>query len=407
MTGTGFDAAALVADTVLYEGYLLYPYRASSQKNQMRWQWGVLVPREQSEAAGERWASQTEVLVEPRGDAVVHVRGRCLQLETRSGSVPWDEGHERQVDVAVPLEPDGTYEVPFVLPAGETCEDGVTRHRHAVDGVLLVTIEHLPGPYGVVKVRARVENRTGWFDSTAARDEVVRHSLVGAHVLLAVSAGRFLSMVDPPEWAQPYVDECANEGTWPVLVGDGDTVMLSSPIILDEHPQIAPESAGPMYDATEIDEILSLRTLTLTDEEKAEARATDPRAAAVIDQVDTMGDQILGRLHGVMRDLPSGEPGSVPWWDPGADQSVSPDTDAVEVAGIEVRRGARVRLIPGPHADAQDIFLRGRIAQVEAVLFDVDQGTHLAVILEDDPGADIRRIQGRFLYFAPEEVEPL
>jgi hypothetical protein len=400
MTVAGLDAAALVADAVLYEGYLLYPYRASAQKNQLRWQWGVLVPRGQSEAAGERWASQTEVLVEPRDGALLHVRARCLQLETRGGEVPWDEGHERHVDAVLPLDGDGTHEVPFVLAGGESVEGGVSRRRHPVDGVVLLTIERLPGPYGVVKVQVRVENRTHWRDPTASREEAVRHALVGAHVLLGTSSGRFLSMVDPPEWARPYVEACDNVGTWPVLVGDADDVMLSSPIILDEHPQIAPESPGVLFDGTEIDEILSLRTLALTDTEKAEARATDPRAAAVIDRVDGMAPEILERLHGAMRD-------PVPWWDPGADRSVSPDTDAVDVGGVQVRRGTRVRLAPRRNADAQDLFVRGRTALVEAVLFDVDQGTHLAVTIEDDPGADIQRIQGRFLYFAPDEVVPL
>ena len=37
-------AARQVADAVLYEGYLLYPSRATSSKNQIRWQFGVLGP---------------------------------------------------------------------------------------------------------------------------------------------------------------------------------------------------------------------------------------------------------------------------------------------------------------------------------------------------------------------------
>jgi hypothetical protein len=197
-------------------------------------------------------------------------------------------------------------------------------------------------------------------------------------------------------------------------------VVLSSPISLYDHPEIAPESPGDLFDATEIDEILSLRTMALTDEEKAEARATDGRAAAIIDRVDAMPGEVLERLHGAIRylrtvtgedvdDIPViPEVPSAPWWDPGADASVSPDTDCVMVAGVAVSRGSRVRLQPGTRrTDAQDMFLAGRTARVEAVLFDVDGEQYMAVTLDDDPGADLHVSHGRFLYFHPDEVAPL
>ena len=79
--------------------------------------------------------------------------------------------------------------------------------------------------------------------------------------------------------------------------------MLSSPIILYDFPAVAPESAGDFCDSTEIDEILALRVMTLTDEEKAEARGTDARAAAIIDRCDDMPDEIWSRLHGAVRSL--------------------------------------------------------------------------------------------------------
>jgi hypothetical protein len=97
----------------------------------------------------------------------------------------------------------------------------------------------------------------------------------------------------------------------------------------------------------------------------------------------------------------------VPWWDPDADASVSPETDTVEIGGRPVGRGSRVRLRPGARrADAQDMFLAGRIAEVQAVLFDVDDHPYLAVSLADDPDADLRIAHGRFLYFGTDEVEP-
>jgi hypothetical protein len=170
--------------------------------------------------------------------------------------------------------------------------------------------------------------------------------------------------------------------------------------------------------------------MTLTDAEKAEARATDPRAAAVIDQVETLPPDHLDRLHGAVRYLRqvTGEetrsddgptdgappqpdtfltPGT-PWWDPGADRSVSPETDAIVIDGVRIARGSKVRLRPGArHTDAQDMFLAGRVATVQAVFFDVDGEQHLGVTPDDDEEwAEIQRWHGRYLYFAPDEVQP-
>jgi hypothetical protein len=256
-------------------------------------------------------------------------------------------------------------------------------------------------------------------------------------------------MTDHPEWATGEVAACRNVGTWPVLAGPAECrdLMLSSPVILYDHPEIAPESAGDLFDATEIDEILTLRTMALTDEEKREARATDPRAADLIDRLDGLPPEMLERLHGAIRYLEPGagpvsrEPASgpaapagltdpaqagpfpgapaadevpvfttpdVPWWDPGSDTSVSPETDHVVIEGVPVARGSKVRMRPGARrADAQDLFLVGREAQVEAVLQDVDGQVHVAVTPVADPMADLQRAQGRFLYFAPDELEPI
>jgi hypothetical protein len=206
-------------------------------------------------------------------------------------------------------------------------------------------------------------------------------------------------------------------------------------VILYDHPEIAAESAGDLFDATEIDEILTLRTLALTDAEKREARATDPRAAQLMDRMDNMPPEMLERMHGAIRYLksvpgkaaphPHTEPGfpggpddpfadpildrpQVPWWDPGADTSVSPDTDHVLINGVSVARGSRVRMRPGSRrADAQDLFLVGRTALVDAVLHDVDGQVHVAVTPDHDPAADLQRSHGRFLYFAPDEIEPI
>lgn len=432
MTGGSdpFAGVRPVADAVLYEGYVLYPYRASSGKNTNRWQFGVLMPPGYvAQDSSERSASQTEVVFEAAADAMVRIQVRFLHAQHRTGGdqPDWDEAVERQVGVHVRLTElsERPREWPFALDATSHVEDGVRRDTRAVTGAVTVAASELPGPFGARRLTVRVENRTD--GSFADRDDALRGALLAAHTLCALETGRFLSMTDPPEWASPEVASCRNEGTWPVLGGSPD-ILLSSPIILEDNPQIAPESAGSLYDATEIDEILTLRTMTLTDAEKAEARATDPRAAALIDQVDSLPADQLDRLHGALRYLrqvtgedepptfhtPSDEfdrvmtPGT-PWWDPGADASVSPESDTIVVDGVAVGRGSKVRLRPGArHTDAQDIFVAGRTATVEAVFFDVDGERHLGVILDDDAElAELQRWHGRYLYFAPDEVEPL
>ncbi|WSF37026.1 hypothetical protein OG625_03125 [Streptomyces sp. NBC_01351] len=447
-----------MADAVLFEGYVLYPYRASAAKNRMRWQFGVLVPPAWAPAHEEHTFQRTEVLLEPRGAATLslelrflHAQRRTVQQACMDGTfeevaelhladrvlVPWDEGAEERVEVSVTVAELAGAEAlfPFARPAREEVEpvldaEGRTvgrlvRRTERVSGLLRLSAAELDGPYRVLKLAAVVENTSSWVpdDSSATREEALPRSLVAAHLLLGLSSGSFLSMTDPPEWAKGAVASCENRHTWPVLAGEPGRadVVLSSPIILEDHPAIAPESAGAMYDATEIDEILALRTAALTDQEKREARGTDPRAAAVIDLADSMPPEVLERLHGAVRGLRdiTGEPGAgaedpaalfrpeTPWWDPAGADPVEPAPDHVTVDGVRVGVGSRVVLRPGlRRTDAQDLFLQGRTALVEAVLHDVDGGVHLAVTVEGDPGADIRREQGRFLYFQPDEVTP-
>jgi hypothetical protein len=449
-----FEATRKLANAVLFEGYLLYPYRASARKNQVRWQFGVLVPPGWSQAAsGEPWASQTDCLVEPGERATLHVLVRFLQVQARTleradlagggfhpasslevdGAqlLPWEEGIERECGAALPIDEllAGERTIPFRLPGGRRVDavrdaagrlvGRTMRRRWPVAGRLRLRAERLDGPYGAVRLRLRIENAAGWRDPAAPREQALRRSLIAAHALLAVDRGGFLSLLDPPEWAKPAAAACENLHTWPVLVGEegSRTAMLSSPIILYDHPAIAPESPQDLFDATEIDEILTLRTMALTEAEKREARATDERAAAIVDRVETMPAELLDRLHGAVRYLraatdppvPSRTPPElVPWWDPGADATVSPATDSVRVGGVEVAKGSRVRLRPGlRRADAQDMFLEDRTATVEAVLLDVDGNRHLAVTLDEDPAAELQRWHGRFLYFSPDEVAPL
>ena len=412
------DSVRNIADAVLYEGYILYPYRASAQKNQSRWQFGVVMaPGYAAADPSETSFTRAECVLEHAGQPAVRVLLRFLQVQRRTGdSGVWDEAVEREVEVAADsaaLFGDGITRE-FTVEGGEDrAEDleGLVRRREPLAGAVAVRAAEVPGPWRALKLQVRVENRTVLGVVPRRREDALPSALVAAHTIITVDGGKFLSMTDPPEWARPAVAECRNEGGWPVLADSGDHVVLSSPIILYDHPELADESPGELYDGTEIDEILTLRTLALSDEEKAEARATDPRAAALLDRVESMDPQAMARLHGTIRSpRPAAEPPGerpVPWWDPDADGSVSPDTDSVTIGGQPVARGSLVRLRPGARrADAQDMFLIGRLAEVQAVLYDVEDTPYLAVSLAGQPDEDLRIAHGRFLYFSVDEVEP-
>lgn len=436
-----FESAKKIADAVLYEGYVLYPYRASASKNRLRFQFGVLAPRQWSESGGcEEWWMSTACIAEARRATWISGTVRFLQMQHRmleeaDGNsfravqsvdidgvlfASWDEGIEREVKFEFPINTDQTKrDIHFEFPDARSVEPitnsrGIVAARIVRDMVGLNGVIRLAASDAgdrLVKLTIRVENRTPWPSIKSERDHALRGSFIGVHTLLAIADGNFVSLTDPPEYARAAAAQCSNVRTWPVLVGENGSrkMLLSSPIILQDYPAISAESPGDLFDGTEIDEILTLRTMTLTDEEKREARATDEKAAAIIERADKMPLEILDKLHGALRSLDSPPPSpAAPWWDPGADSSVSPDTDSVEVNGVAVRKGCRVRLCPGARrADAQDMFLEGRVGMVQGVFLDVENRNYVAVTLEDDPGADLYQAQGRYLYFSPDEVVPL
>ena len=429
--------ARTVADAVLYEGYLLYPYRASSDKNRARWQFGVLGPP----GAADRGLGEPDtltmhtILTGVADGSSVDVHLRFLQLQHRQVVDPrgtevaslrdgdrteltWDEAVEQEVVVTADPAGDAAADTPVTVEGGEEVEPlpgggSVLRRRWPLRAVVAVGTER-HGPFTRLSVTVRNDHP----DRPGTPDDATRTSLLGAHLLAVAHGCAFVSMVDPPEGAREIADRVRQDRCWPFLGGaEGDTdLLLGSPIILYDHPQVAAESAGALFDATEIDEILTLRVMTMTDEEKAAARATDPLAAQIIDRCDSMSPEAMLNLHGVLRNphTPTEEPGLIPevpegveWWDPLADNAVRPDIDAVLVNDVRVTRGSRVRLRPSRRADAQDLFFADRIARVTSVHEDVDGDQHVGVVLEDDPAADLHDWYGRYLYFAPDEVEPV
>lgn len=271
-----------IANAVLYEGYLLYPYRASAIKNKQRWNFGVLYPREYAEmqSGADAWKMQTECLAIADSGATLNVRVRFLKL-TSDGAV------ERELE----------------LPPVEL-STLASRHDF-IEAV--VELEATQVAEGVFRIRTTILNTSSHGSSN--RDDALLHSLVSTHTILnirgAISTQRaeFVSLLDPPEHLRDFASACQNVGAWPVLVGEPSQrdTMLSSPIILYDYPQIAPESPGALFDGTEIDEILSLRIMTLTDEEKLEMATGDERARQILERTESMPQEQFMKLHGVLK----------------------------------------------------------------------------------------------------------
>ena len=403
-----FEIARRVADAVLYEGYVLYPYRASSLKNRLRWQFGVIAPRAPHDD-GEPSFAQTECLVVSHQSSVSSLQSSVSSLQSSVSSLQSSvSSHQSSVSSRGP-----TLNVRFrCLRPMRRDDQWLDAVRHEVDvragedvslealGIRARIAAQSESCGTFVKLRVRIENLEPWRDAfDADRDRMLERSMVGAHLLLAVEDGVFVSLVEPPPEAESAAAACRNINTWPVLVGDRGAcdVMLSSPIVLYDFPAVAKESAGDLCDAAEIDEILSLRILTMTDEEKAEARATDPRAREILDRVEGMNADSMAALHGTMRSADFFNPPGTP----------SPDEAFTTIGDCRVSRGSHIRLRPNRRADSMDMFLAGQPATVAGVYRDVDDRVYVAVTVDADPAASLHESFGRYFYFDPTEIDPI
>jgi hydrogenase maturation protease len=359
-----------IANAVLYEGYILYPYRPSAVKNRQRWNWGALCPQSYSEAqrGTEAWAMQTECLVEGGPDTILDVKVRFLHLLEREVGVPdadcalritgcgdgdiqssfsdtdfsvvpslevngklfqtWQEAVERDVIMQGINLSEAVAEAQrliFIFRSSKEIEPVrdessgqiagiIIRRQQAIEGAIELKV-HEPAQSTsnsqsqksrLFKINVRILNLTPLEDAQGrSRDEALMLSLVSTHTILSVRGDEFVSLLDPPDSFREAAASCENTGTYPVLVGEQGTrdCMLSSPIILYDFPQIAPESAGELFDGTEIDEILTLRIMTLTDEEKREMRGVDERARQILERTEMLPAEQLMKMHGAMRSL--------------------------------------------------------------------------------------------------------
>jgi hypothetical protein len=341
-----------IAKAVLYEGYLLYPYRPSSVKNQQRFNFGVLAPPAycEEQVGAESASMLAECLVRVTSETRLTVRvgflqiverlvGRflnkgpeqsaldpnlefvdCLEVDGHKYQ-PWQEGVERSYtcgEVSATLRR-STHLFDFEFPKDESVEilrsrDGweagaIVRRCATLGGSVAVRFEQCGS--GIAKAAVRVDNQTAvdlrMLCPGARREAILPQALISAHMILGVENGEFLSLLEPPAGYEELTAQCENRGAWPVLANDEATLMLASPIILYDHPKIAPESAGDLFDATEIDEILSLRILTLTDEEKREIRQTDDRVRELLERTESIPSEQFMKMHGAWRGLRGAE----------------------------------------------------------------------------------------------------
>ncbi|PZR73878.1 MAG: hypothetical protein DLM52_10315, partial [Chthoniobacterales bacterium] len=417
-----------VVDAVLYEGYILYPYRASSKKNQReRFTFGRIYPEDYAIAqqGREPFLMQTQCLVRNESkDARVRIEIRFLHPMAREigrlaapvdqiapGHEPaveltpelrvdgklyqaWHEAVERQVAAPVfPLSEPRQQTQKFHFPATRAVEPIrdekakiaalLIRRQEAIEGEIEIGVEAIDPV--MMKLTIRVLNRTRVpANELEEQDKIILRTFASAHTIIWAEGGECLSLLDPPPEYEAAAKACKNVGAWPVLVGDQDKherdTMLSSPIILYDYPKIAPESAGNLFDGTEIDEILTLRIQSMTEEEKAEMRNIDEQARRILERTESLSQDHLLQMHGTMRER---QESNEQFFNPGERRQT------VTVSGVELKVGDRVRIQPKRRADAFDLILKGKIAIIEAIEEDVQNEVHLALVLEDDPGREL------------------
>lgn len=430
-----------IVSAVLYEGYILYPYRASAKKNRQRFTFGRVYPEAYSTAenGAEPCVMQTECLVEgPSPTLEVNVRflhpmarevGHLSlpQNEDSFQSLPelrvddelhqsWHEAVERNIRTeSIPIRSlvGEIRSLPFRFPADRTLEHlrdrsnrpvgAIRRRQESVEGC--VEIGARPVDSDVFKITVIILNQSPLPEgSLHDQNSVLMRTFASTHTILRVENGAFISLIDPPAEHKEAAAACKNIGTWPVLVGEEERhdrdAMISSPIILYDYPKIAPESPGDLFDAAEIDEILSLRILTMTDEEKREMRLVDEHARRILERTESLPAEDFLKMHGALRDVRQPDED---FFNPAA------RIRSVSVRGVELQPGSRVRIRPKGRADVMDMALAGKTAVIEALECDAEDRIQLALVLEDDPGKDLgmMRQPGHRFFYGVDEIEPV
>lgn len=316
------EFAVKVADAILYEGYMLYPYRGSALKNHQRWSFGVLYPQDYEEVRNgtERSFMHAEFVLLIKANCKLKVNLRFLHLRCEKaaiyelasesnlelGSDTRAEGVPRSIEFECDLRAALPQRFPFTVPVSSDCvqNQSIVANAHdQLQGVVIVNADRVHDE--LLKVSIEVRNETNSLFGRLDRDSALHRSMLSAHLILVAEGAGFVSLLDPPVELSTHVSTCRNVGNFPVLVGcEGDhDMMLCSPIILYDYPQVASESAGDFYDCTEMDEMLTLRVLTLTDQEKTEMRSAGEHTRNLLERTERSAREQLIKTHGAIRSL--------------------------------------------------------------------------------------------------------
>ena len=354
-----------LVDSLLFEGYALYPYTPGATKNATPTPFGIVYPADY--ARNETHAFERMQIQGIVGSAESLVTGEVRFLQA-SG-----EKHravERRVNVGA-------------------APNKVSFEFDELEGFAELLVDRLPDGRG--RVTLQVENTTALTEeeATGDRKDALLKSMLSTHLLLRVEDDRFVS---PLERGDDGVAGCCQVNTWPVLATPNDDSLLGPTIMLPEHPEIAPESVNDFFDGTEIEEALVLHIQALSDQEREEIAAQDPKVREMLARADATTPQQLMDLHGRVR-----------LEDPPGEREFTVD-------GVTYKRGMKVILHPPLDADVYDKMLDGRRATIHRLFIRMDDSTmgerlHLGVTVDDDPMQEILGESGRFLFFFSDEVE--
>lgn len=332
-----------LVDTLLYEGYALYPYTPGATKNATPTPFGIVYPPAYAaECAGAHDHARLECVAE--GGSAFRATIRWLTAG----------GDEQRLELG-----------PIARGQRTTAKRPAARFTLRADA-------------GEDVVRCCVHN-TARVPSGLERAGALKEALISVHILLHVEDGRFVS---------PLESRRESVNTWPVLASDSDDTILGAAIVLPDHPQVAPRSHGNLFDSTEIEEALVLHVHTLTDGERA--AVTDPKVKAMLDRTLALAPQDIAGLHSGLREVDNNQ-----------------GEDSATVDGVTFVKGSKLLLKPGTHRGVHDRMLDGRQATLERIYVDYDERVHLAVTVDDDPGQELMRETGRYLFFFANEVRPL
>ncbi len=389
------DPLEQLVDALLYEGYALYPYTPGAAKNATPTPFGILYPPTYAAALASTFERlELRCVLQAPPEAVLGAEVRFLAATGERHKAAAHRVRLADTTVGALAAPSVTGEPIAECEVEIAGEVKITGEPPRWLRLALSVRAHELAP-GSYEVTLAVENRTPCAQGLD-RSGALAHSLLSTHPILRVSGGRFGSPLECP---------CGSVNTFPVLASAVDDAVVGAAIVLPDHPQLAPESRGGLFDSTEIEEALLLHVKALSDGEREEIERQDPLVREMVARATATTPEEVLALHGrvTLRDPVTDTPPEEPLGlvDPQAGE------EHAEVAGVRFRRGGKVRIRPGPDADLHARMLDGRTATIERILVDYDGKTHLGVTIDDDPGQELLRDSGRFLFFFAPEVEVL